>query len=105
MKAFLRSSRQGNMPEVDGIKGSAKKSDVHACPITRRRPGSRSPRVSLDSRNPEFGIWTKFTGRIRCRFRLTVEAVVVLKASAHLSATTRTPVTRGVLILQLKLVC
>ena len=30
MKAFLRSPRQGKMAAVDGIKGSAKKSDVHS---------------------------------------------------------------------------
>jgi len=30
MKAFLRSPRQGKMAAVDGIKGSAKESDVHS---------------------------------------------------------------------------
>jgi hypothetical protein len=45
-------------------------------------------RVTLDSRNPKFYTLVKFTGQARCTVRLSVEAVVVLKASAHLLATT-----------------
>ena len=87
VEALLRATRQRRVPMVDGIKGSTKKSDVHVFPITTPA-GSVPPRVSLDSQNPEFCLRAKFTGRPRCTFRLIVEAVVVLKASAHLSATT-----------------
>jgi hypothetical protein len=50
---LLRSSRQSQVSAVNGIKGSAKQSDVHKFPRARRcvvfLPG-----VSLDSQNPEF---------------------------------------------------
>ena len=56
LKAFLRSSRQGHMPVVNGIKGSAKKPNVHACPIARRpRLGAFAPVYLLIHKIREFG--------------------------------------------------
>ena len=87
-EVFLRSPRQGHVSVMNGIKGSAKQSDVHGCPIARRRLLCSSPVYLLIHEIRKFWIPKRFTGRTRCRFRLTVVAVVVLMVSAHPSATT-----------------
>ena len=56
LETFLCSSRQSEVSVVNGIKGSAKESDVHNLFNSQIAVLCFVPRVSLDSRNPEF--WT-----------------------------------------------
>jgi hypothetical protein len=55
METLLRSPRQGEVSVVNWIEGAAKQSDVHRC-LNSRSMYCFRPRVSLDSRNPEFWV-------------------------------------------------